>query len=211
MSADGTRTHQTEASAVERARIRVAQLQAIFERSLHAMLIVDDDRRYRDANPAACGLLRRSRDELLRLRVDDLAAPDLADSLDEAWERFLAGGQQSGRYDLCLPDGGRLHVEYSAVARILPGRHLSIFLPVPAGQVAPEPDRARPDWPLSEREREVLARLAMGATGKAIASAMYLSPETVRTHIRNAMRKLGATTRAHAIAIALSEGIITPR
>ena len=57
--------------------------------------------------------------------------------------------------------------------------------------------------PLSDREREILTLLADGLTGAEIAERLYLSPETVRTHIRNAMSKLGASTRAHAIAIAL--------
>ena len=37
-----------------------------------------------------------------------------------------------------------------------------------------------------------------------------ISAETVKTHIRNAMNKLEATTRVHAIAIALREGYISP-
>lgn len=56
---------------------------------------------------------------------------------------------------------------------------------------------------LSNREREVLALLAEGMTGEEIARRLFLSPETVRTHLRNTMEKLEAQTRAHAIAIAL--------
>jgi DNA-binding NarL/FixJ family response regulator len=62
---------------------------------------------------------------------------------------------------------------------------------------------------LSEREREVLDMIADGLTGEEIAKRLFLSPETIRTHLRNAMTKLEATTRAHAIAIALREGVIT--
>jgi DNA-binding NarL/FixJ family response regulator len=56
---------------------------------------------------------------------------------------------------------------------------------------------------LSVREREILDLLARGLTGEEVAARLFLSPETVRTHIRNAMRKLGADTRAHAVALAL--------
>lgn len=56
---------------------------------------------------------------------------------------------------------------------------------------------------LSAREREVLDLLARGLSGEQVAGRLSLSPETVRTHIRNAMRKLQADTRVHAVALAL--------
>ena len=61
---------------------------------------------------------------------------------------------------------------------------------------------------LSPREREVLDLLAEGLTGEEIAQRLFLSPETIRTHVRNAMDKLEAKTRVHAIAIALRQGEI---
>ena len=54
---------------------------------------------------------------------------------------------------------------------------------------------------LSPREREILGLLADGLTGQAIAEQLFLSPETVRTHVRNATTKLGASTRVQAVAI----------
>jgi PAS domain S-box-containing protein len=56
---------------------------------------------------------------------------------------------------------------------------------------------------LSPREREVLAFLARGLTGEQIAERLVLSPETVRTHIRNAREKLGASTRVEAVTMAV--------
>lgn len=52
---------------------------------------------------------------------------------------------------------------------------------------------------LSRREREVFDLLAEGLSGEQIAERLFLSPETVRTHIRNAMAKLEARTRAEAV------------
>lgn len=57
--------------------------------------------------------------------------------------------------------------------------------------------------PLSSREREILGLLAAGESGAQIAKRLVLSPETVRTHIRNAMLKLGASSRAQAVALAV--------
>lgn len=64
---------------------------------------------------------------------------------------------------------------------------------------------------LSPRERAVLELLAQGLTGREIAERLTVSPETVRTHIRNAMAKLEASTRTHAVVTALIGGhIATP-
>ncbi len=60
----------------------------------------------------------------------------------------------------------------------------------------------------SKREREVLALLAKGSTDSQIAEVLGLSPATVQTHVRNAKAKLGARTRAQAVALALVSGLI---
>lgn len=48
--------------------------------------------------------------------------------------------------------------------------------------------------------------VSLGATGPEIADELVISPETVRTHVRNAMEKLGARSRAHLVAESLAEG-----
>jgi DNA-binding NarL/FixJ family response regulator len=62
---------------------------------------------------------------------------------------------------------------------------------------------------LSPREREVLELLSQGLSGEEAAKRLFLSSETVRTHVRNAMAKLGAATRVHAVALALQRGEIS--
>ncbi len=62
---------------------------------------------------------------------------------------------------------------------------------------------------LTEREREVMTLVASGLQSGDIAGRLYLSPETVKSHVHNALGKLGAHTRAHAVAIALVTGQIT--
>ena len=59
-------------------------------------------------------------------------------------------------------------------------------------------------------ERVLVGTAATGLTGEQVAEKLVLSAETVKTHIRNAMSKLEAHTRVHAIAIALREGYISP-
>jgi len=61
---------------------------------------------------------------------------------------------------------------------------------------------------LSPREREIMHLMAEGRTAEAIADEISVSVETVRTHVRNVIRKLQARNRVHAIAIALERGEI---
>jgi DNA-binding NarL/FixJ family response regulator len=58
---------------------------------------------------------------------------------------------------------------------------------------------AAPADALSERERQVLGLVADGLTNARIAEVLFLSPHTVRTHVRNCLRKLGVSTRAQAV------------
>jgi len=61
---------------------------------------------------------------------------------------------------------------------------------------------------LSQRELAVLEEIARGTPTEEVARRLHVSPHTVRTHIKNILRKLDARTRAHAVAIALSEEAI---
>lgn len=62
---------------------------------------------------------------------------------------------------------------------------------------------------LSPREREIMHLMAEGLTAETIGDEITISVETVRTHVRNAVRKLQARNRVHAIAIALERGEIS--
>jgi DNA-binding NarL/FixJ family response regulator len=62
---------------------------------------------------------------------------------------------------------------------------------------------------LSKREREVLRLLSEGLTNEEIGKQLFISPDTVRTHIRRAITKLGAHNRTEAVAIALRRSLIT--
>jgi len=61
---------------------------------------------------------------------------------------------------------------------------------------------------LSPREREVLQLMAEGLTAEAVGEMLGVSVETVRSHVRNAIPKLHARNRVHAIALALERGEI---
>lgn len=64
------------------------------------------------------------------------------------------------------------------------------------------------DEALSEREVEVLMRVASGRSNKRVAFELGLVEETVKSHMKSIMAKLGANDRTHAVTIALQRGFI---
>jgi DNA-binding CsgD family transcriptional regulator len=180
---------------------------ASFADSLLPMLIADDERNHVDANGAACLLFRLDRTDLLRLRVDDVTPPEQRAGVVALWDELVRTGTRSGTLELLMPDGQRLPVGYSATANIRPGRHLLVLSLTSRG----EPGDGATQGPitpslLTPREREVLTLIARGERGVAIARRLGVSPATVEAHVRNCLAKLGASNRAHAIAIAIQHG-----
>jgi DNA-binding CsgD family transcriptional regulator len=70
---------------------------------------------------------------------------------------------------------------------------------------APTVGKPRPK--LTPREREVLALIACGYSTSEIARALWITEDTVRTHVKRLLARLSARTRAHAVAIAFREGL----
>jgi DNA-binding NarL/FixJ family response regulator len=63
---------------------------------------------------------------------------------------------------------------------------------------------------LTPREGDVLRALAAGLDNQAIADRLYISHETVRSHVVHILRKLGAESRLQAVLFALRHGFLTP-
>ena len=61
---------------------------------------------------------------------------------------------------------------------------------------------------LTAREREILQLLADGMSNGEVAKKLFISQETVKSHVRHILAKLEADTRTHAVAIALRDAII---
>ncbi len=61
---------------------------------------------------------------------------------------------------------------------------------------------------LSKRENEILALLVRGMNYKTAAEELFISPETVRNHIRNIYKKLQVRSRSEAVTIAIKKGLV---
>jgi DNA-binding CsgD family transcriptional regulator len=104
-------------------------------------------------------------------------------------------------------------VQYGATVEVVTGRRLVLFVSTTSSRwgrhfrrVVDGPEGGE----LSAREREVVHLVALGRTGLEIADELHISHGTVRTHVRNAMTKVGARSRAHLVAKALGEGDLAP-
>jgi two-component system, NarL family, response regulator LiaR len=65
--------------------------------------------------------------------------------------------------------------------------------------------------PLTPREMDVLRLLAQGQSNKEIACALYLVEETVKSHVRHILAKLGVQSRTQALLAAIRLGIVSPQ
>jgi DNA-binding CsgD family transcriptional regulator len=185
--------------------------------SARAMLVVDDDCVCVEASLGACRLLGTTRDRLVGRAVESLLRLDSREHFMHAWETFRRGGGHAEPFSL-EPPATVIEVAVTVTAEVLPSRHLIALDPVSPPLEAPADDgRPRRFAPAGDppatrqptaREREVLQLLAEGRTDAQIAELLELSPATVQTHVRNAKAKLGARTRAQAVAIALQSSLI---
>jgi PAS domain S-box-containing protein len=176
----------------------------IFERSSNPIALVDEAGRIVEVNDAALELFHRGHDELVGTSVLDVVPRSGRDDTARRWRAFLRSGYQAGAGTLVRGDGSEVEVDFAgALAGIGEGR-LAVYVMLPGARPWGCPDRpGAVGQPLTKREREVVTLIALGRDTGQIARELHIASETVRTHVRNAMSKLKARTRAQLVAIAL--------
>jgi DNA-binding CsgD family transcriptional regulator len=117
----------------------------------------------------------------------------------------VAIGVEDGDFAGILPDDPGPAQLDAALRAVAAGLRVRPFVLLPPGFAAlPEAPAAA----LTPREVEVLAALADGLGNKAVARRLRISPHTVKFHIEQLFRKLGAGTRAEAVAKGLRRQIV---
>lgn len=101
------------------------KLQAIFDATVDGMLILDDKLRYTDANPAACKILDRTREEIVGKEIGAFSGN--ARETKERIQKILQQEVASGAADIRLSNGSILQLEYTVKKGILPGIHLVVI------------------------------------------------------------------------------------
>ena len=183
---------------------------AVLDASRHPMLLVDGQRRFVDANGPATALLGVAREDLRLRRLDHFVAARWRNAFAARWSE-LEPGTRSGALLLGLPSGRELTAGYTAAIGLALDRHLLLVERVDGVRFRPwaQSVSGRDDEPmLRPREREILALVAAGRTSAGIARQLELSRNTVESHIRNAVIRLGACNRTHAVVRALGRGEI---
>ena len=183
----------------------MSELALLLTRTRTAVLLADEERRCVDANSAACTFLRATRNHLLGGSIDNWLPADEREPLRAAWAKLLQRGSVAGRIRMRVLPGAVASVDFTATAHVAPHRHLLILSP-PAGAGETAATDFANGTAMSAREREVMELVAAGATTDQVAGRLVISQETVRRHVKNAMAKLDANTRAQAVAIALRRG-----
>ena len=179
-----------------------------FNQSRNPMVLADAERRIVDVNVAFVQLVGRSRAELLGRRGHTLVAGGPLATPSE-WRDALAQRRFTGEATLLHADGSGIAVQWAAVCETATGRRLVLFVALNTSRWGTRFRRAADEesagGALSGREREVVHHIALGRSGPEIADELSITHDTVRTHARNAMTKLGARSRAHLVAKAVGE------
>jgi DNA-binding CsgD family transcriptional regulator len=193
-----------------------AQFWPLFAQSRIPMALIGRDRLYVEVNDAVVDVYKVPREELLgtfagRTAIDDPAVGDAQ------WEQLVSTNSLYGERLISFGTRQQMRVNYAAHTLTVNDHWLALFVSLSARI---EPDGAEligapriessngHATKLTDREREVVSLVALGSTTRRIATDLSLSPDTIRSHVRNAMAKTGAHTRAQLVALLLADGLL---
>jgi DNA-binding NarL/FixJ family response regulator len=153
---------------------------------------IEATRRIKETSPATKVVIMTAHDDD-RLLVDAVEAGASGFlGKDEAAQELLSAAKAAAE--------GEVLIDPMTLARLLP-------------QVALEREAKRDALllldDLTDREREILTLLAQGRRNDDIAAQLYISPQTVQTHVRNILGKLRVHSKLEAVAFAVKNGAIT--
>ena len=183
--------------------------QAAFRDSRNAMCLADDARRVVDVNGACLHLLGYRRARVVdRPMYEFVAGGPLM--TPRQWAAALGRRRFTGEGKMVRADGAMVRVQWGATTEVVTGRRLVLVVALSISgrgrglrlAEASEAGRAA----LSDRQREIVRLVALGRTSPEIADELQISHNTVRTHMRNSMKRVGARSRAQLVAKALGEG-----
>ena len=153
---------------------------------------IDATRTIKEISPATKVIIMTAHDDD-RLLVDAVEAGASGFlSKDDAAQEVLAAVKAAA--------DGEVLIEPATLARLLPA----------GGPRAREPSATRSSLlnDLTDREHEILSLLAQGMRNDDIATQLYISPQTVQTHVRNILGKLRVHSKLEAVAFAVRHGAI---
>lgn len=161
-----------------------------------------------DIRMPRCGGLQATRDVRRESPKTNIIMLTVSDKDEDLFDAIKAGAmgyllKSSDAVELVRSIRGVVAGE-ATISPVMAPKLLSEF-----NQIAKfQPRRVRTEGALlSERERQILRLVAQGATSKEIAEQLTVSPNTVKSHMRNIMEKLHIHNRLQAVVYALQEGL----
>jgi PAS domain S-box-containing protein len=182
-----------------------------FTQSRNPMLLADESRRIVEVNGALLRFLGYKSTDLVGRPVWTLVegGPQFT---PEQWAAQLAKERFTGEVGLTRADGTVVVHQWGATVETVTGRKLVLAVLIGpsrwGGRFRRTVELDDGEGELSERELEVVHHVAHGRSGPEIADELGIAHDTVRTHVRNAMGKTGARSRAHLVAKAIGEGYV---
>jgi two-component system, NarL family, nitrate/nitrite response regulator NarL len=172
---------------------------------------------------AGLDLIRRLDPEIaiLDVRIGDRDGPDIARAIEQSGVRtrilFISAYDDGATVHRALSAGGNGFLSKDAggveIRRAIVGimRGEVVLAPTAGRQLTAELRRQRlPETPpLTEREQQMLERIAEGQSVAEIAAQLHLSQATVKTHLRSLYAKLEVSERAAAVAAGMRRGLLT--
>jgi DNA-binding CsgD family transcriptional regulator len=200
---------------------------SVFQASNIPMALVDRDLRFVAVNDAALVLYQFAREDVIGQPAGTAFVGGQSPAGVDEWRDLLRDHELYGERLISHPSGKPMRVSYAAHATTVDGEWRALFVTLSAKlepngtdliHAAPPSPQLRGGVPAGEgfgqlggaltpREREVVRLVALGRSTPQIAVDLSLSPATVRSHVRNAMVKVGAHTRAQLVALVLGEGV----
>jgi PAS domain S-box-containing protein len=179
----------------------------VFNHTTNPMCLVDEHRRVVEVNEAALILTGRSRGDVIGRIAADFIAPSDRPRSERRWREILEheSADYEGTGTILRADESELEIDFAARVVRVSGRRLAVYvLMIKSARPVTAKRGPRRGGTLTKREREVVTEIAMGNDTNQIATDLHISKETVRTHVRNAMSKLNARTRAQLVALVMS-------
>ena len=182
-----------------------------FAGSRNAMALVDARRRILDVNAAYVVLLGHPRDRVIGRPLWTFVAGGPKYTPAE-WARSVAAVKRvTGETDLINAAGERVPVQWASTGTVVDGSRVVLLVALSTARWGRHFRRDPGDGSgvgLTRRERDVVTLVASGATTSEVADELGISAETARTHVRNAMAKVGARSRAHLVAKAIGDDLL---
>jgi PAS domain S-box-containing protein len=179
----------------------------VFNRTTNPMCLIDEHRRVVEVNDAALTMVGRSRGEVIGRIATDFIAPSDRPRSEQRWQEILEheSADYEGTGTILKANESEFEIDFAARVVRIGGRRLAVYVMlIKSARPAAVKRGAGARGELTKRERQIVTEIAMGSDSKRIAADLHISPETVRTHVRNAMTKLNARTRAQLVALVMS-------